>query len=218
MKDLVNFYYYVLFSEAISKIDAAVKRTSSIVSVLNLEPSMAPGEDEAVYMAPSDMRLGRIVKSQLNDETASVMIHPVQDVALSIARRLVALLNLFNGVFLDYKTLLRSPLLSALNFSLDKKASYMPVPDSIFGDRRVMDKALRLLIGLLASGNTLTASYTGRIEGVTHLWLVKVTIGKELVIMPHVPRLTNILTGGATRLTELDSTDPLSFVKKPAEK
>lgn len=210
MDDFVNFYYFVLVSEAIAKVDSAVKRTSNLVSILAAEPMTRPEDFVREDLRGSVAALERVVASQIKVTSEEAAIHPVQDVLREIGGRVTSVLNLFTGSSVNYKELVNSPLLGSLHFSLDQKASYTPIPNSVFGDRRVIEKALRLLVAALNDENKRVTTYTGSILGVTHLWLVKVTLGEKLVVIPHVPKLSGISTGGTTRLNTLRTLNALN--------
>ncbi|QDM55307.1 RNA-dependent RNA polymerase [Geopora sumneriana mitovirus 1] len=213
MSDFVNFYYFVLVSEAIAKIDAAVKRTANLVSILAAEPATRPEDFVHEDLRGSVAALERIVASQIKVQGEEARIHPIQDVLREIGSRVTSVLNLFTGSSVDYKSLVNSPLLGSLHFSLDQKAKYVPVPNSVFGDRWVIEKALRLLVDALTKEDKRVTTYTGSIMGVTHLWMVKVTLGDKLVVAPHVPKLSGISTGGTTRLLELKKSSALGMLK-----
>lgn len=169
MGDFVNFYYFVLVSEAIAKIDSAVKRTANLVSILAAEPMTRPEDFVREDLRGSVAALERVVASQIKVQSEEAAIHPIQDVLKEIGGRVTSVLNLFTGASVNYKELVNSPLLGSLHFSLDQKASYTPLPNSIFGDRRVIERALRLLVASLTDENKRVTTYTGSILGVTHL-------------------------------------------------
>lgn len=210
VSDIVTFYYFVLVSEAISKIDSAAKRTQTLVSILSLEDKTRPEDELNVVFEGSMVTLSRILSSQLKKVETGSVVHPVQDVIKGVSKRVLALLNLFGGSGLDYASLVDNPLMASLYFSLENKAVYLPSPASPFGDRRVLEKALRLLSGAVSIGGNRSVSYTGAIYGVTHLWMVRATLGHDLLVIPHVPKLSSIATGGLTRLHSVQSGSMLS--------
>lgn len=204
--DITNFYYYVLLSEIMSKIDGVVKKTISMVSIFDTEGKTRP-EGHDIYMAGTVGSLAMLVNSQakrLPEDPG--LIHPIQEVIKTVGRKVLSILNMFSGSAIDFLGLIHSPLMSVLNFSLDKKAGYSAGPDSPLGDRRVLEKALRLLFRTLKSDGSRNISFTGKIEGVTQLWLVSVTLGGKLVVAPHVPKLQSITMGGSPRLVQATRT------------
>lgn len=214
--DVVNFYYYVLLSETLSKVDAVVKRTLNIVSIFDFEAKTRP-EEQDLFLSGTLSSLVMLVNSQASKlRHTEGLVHPIQEVIQGVASKVLSILNMFSGAAVDFRALLSSPLLSVLNFSLDKKAAYTSSQESLFGDRRVLEKALKLMFKTASKEGSKNVSFTGLITGVTHLWVVSVSVGGKLVVIPHVPKVATLSSGGATRLS--NSSKTLNFLPFGATK
>jgi len=201
MADIVSFYYFVLLSEQMSKLDAVAKRMVDAITLLSTDMSTKP-DDMQSHLVGTGQSLSLLVNSQAG-KVKQGFLHPVQDVVRSVGKKVLNVLNMFNSSHLDYKELLDSKLAAVLNFSLEKKAAYSSRSESPFGDRRVLEKVFRLLGKAAKEGGSRTISYTGSIQGVSHLWLVKATIGGGLVVVPHVPKIELISGGSKVRINAL---------------
>jgi len=170
IKDVVNFYYYVLISELISKVDTSAKRMNDIIGILSTDSKLR--QDEQVsYLSGTPTALANLVSSNVNRLRGGKdvgFMHPVQDVVRQVGVKVLGILNIFNSSHIDFKKLISSGELSILNFSLEKKAVYGQTSSSdIFGDRRVLKKVFALLSKMKASNDGKTMSFTGQITGVT---------------------------------------------------
>lgn len=215
MKDITNFYYYVQITDCLSKVDMIAKRTSNMLSIFDLEVRTRP-DGMSSYVSGLPLSLSMIINSQLSDKPGfedkyshlqhthnkARFVHPIQDVVLSVGNKILSILNMFNGSTVDIPSLLKMKEISILDFSLDKKAKYMSTSsNTVLGNRRVLEKALRLLIATTKKEGSKNVSYIGKLDGITHLWSVNVTVGKKLIITPHVKRLNSINQGSETRLS-----------------
>jgi len=144
MADIHNFYYYVLITEAIGKIDASVKRAYNMINVLETEGNTR-NEEQNLFMQGTEQSLAFLVHNQASKAKSAEFLHPIQDIVKQVGSRLVNLLNRFNSSQMDYIELLESPDMGVLNFSLQEKAQYLPDLHSAFGDRRALEKAFRLI-------------------------------------------------------------------------
>jgi hypothetical protein len=212
MTDIHNFYYYVLITEAIGKIDAAVKRAYNMINVLETEGNTR-NEEQNLFLQGTEQSLAFLVHNQASKAKSAEFLHPIQDIVKQVGSRLVNLLNRFNSSDMDYMDLLDSPDMGVLNFSLQEKAQYLPSPHSAFGDRRALEKAFRLVGQCLNSDVQKSVTYVGRIDGVTNLWKASVTLGGDLIVAPHVPKLGVLTIGIADRIkTTANEVQLASFI------
>jgi len=168
MEDIVNYYYYVLITEAMAKVDAAAKKSAELIQILETERSTRP-EDVEARLAGTPQSLATIVHSQAKRGKDITVDHPVQHVVRAAGLRILSLLNMFDGSSLDLSSIISSEAVTNLSFTLDKKAAYTMDSDPILGDRRTLQRALRLIKKSLQSASSRTVSFTGSIEGVTHM-------------------------------------------------
>jgi len=212
--DIINFYYYVLLSEQMAKVDTVAKKMSNFISILSTDGATKP-EGMGSHLAGTHQSLDVIVSSnsaKVESAAKGQITHPVQDVVRQVGAKVVRVLNLFNSSALDYRKLLNSGALDALNFSLDQKATYVSSPRTLFGDRRVLAKVFTLMKKMKNSQDSKTVSFTGSIQGVSHLWLMKVTLGGKLVVTPHTPKITMISEGFQTRVKNVKKTSTFDVI------
>lgn len=166
--DVKDMYYFIMLSEAITKADSAVKRAAELYSILDVEQKVRP-DTYKTTLTGTPLGLSVLVNSQAGKLVGQELIHPVQDVVKQVGSKVIEFVNRFNVSKLDINSILHSPSSSILTFTFDKKAAYTEERDSIFGDRRVLDKAFKNLGKLLKSKETKSMSFTGRIQGVSSL-------------------------------------------------
>lgn len=84
-----------------------------------------------MFMAGTMVSLAALVNSQARKFASEEgLVHPIQDVVQGVGRKILSILNMFSGSSLNYKEILSSPLMSVLNFTLEKKGAYASIPDS----------------------------------------------------------------------------------------
>jgi hypothetical protein len=186
-------------SEALSKISSSVDRTLNIVSILQSESKTRP-EDFNVFLQGTPQSLSLLVNAQAHKVATLQTLHPIQEVVKTVGRSILNILNMLNAQALDYKRLILSGDLECLNFDLEQRANYAAPNISPLGDRRVLEKALRLCQAGAKDPKRASISYTGKIEGVTQNWVVRVSLGGKLVVSPHVRKLDSILASDQNKL------------------
>jgi len=120
--------------------------------------------------------------------------------------KLVDILNTLSSGDESAFNLLASDKVFSLTTALDKKAQYIEFLSSPFGDRRVLEKAIRSLRGSRKGDKFNPITFVGMIESVTHLWSIQAEVGKNLLVRPHVPKVVTIQEGGSDRLDRTIST------------
>lgn len=169
MIDIQNFYIFNLITEIMSKVDSAVKRVSNLTQIVDSEMKTRPS-DQDVFLSGTPTSLSLLVNAQAKQHNEIPNdLHPIQSVVRQVGSKVLLLLNMFSGSSVNINELLSSPLLSILSFNFNQKASYAEKANAPLGDRRVLEKTLRQLFKRANNPDNKGISYTGSIEGVTHL-------------------------------------------------
>jgi hypothetical protein len=210
MDKLQDFYHFALISDQLAKVDSMVRKASTWLSIALESAKLMDFEDDA---ARSVLPLNVAIQEKLvKAETFYPCYHPVQFAARSLGKKVVEILNAFSSDSKIFSGMVYDKRLSSLQVSLDSKPSYIPTEISIYGSRRLLEKAIRLVKDAVTNKDTADRVFVGRITGITSAWSVRVGLDKGLVIAPHASSIRNVSPAPASRLSKLSSQSSSSIL------
>lgn len=190
--DVANMYMYNVITETLIKLEGVTKQIVNWTGIINGELNTRP-DDLTISPFGTNRSLAAIVADHIKVKKYDDAIHPIQSVVASTAEKIVRVLNIFKGTSINPKLLADGELLSSLTVDFGTKAKYIQSSrNDAFGSRKTLSKTIRQLNKLAKSPDSKSISFTARVEGAAHLWVVKVGIGVPLTITPHVAKLANI--------------------------
>jgi hypothetical protein len=143
--DLECFYAFILLQEQMASLSGVLSKASTWMSIAlegsKLSSSLADDID-----ARPVMPLSVLVREKIQDLSIYRGVsHPVQDAARCLGKKIVNVLNLLNSGTSSVSGKLLDRSIQSLSISLDSKPVFGGKRSMYFGDRRILEKALRAI-------------------------------------------------------------------------
>jgi hypothetical protein len=210
LKDVESYYYYCLVSDQMAKVDGIIRKASSFLSIALESSKLGFGEE----FGSNSLPLSVAIQDKLGQHDKDLDIqHPVQHAARNLGRKVVEILNAFSTDISKLPGMLRSGALNALCVSLDAQPQFGNVEHNVTGNRKIMDKALRLLEESVCDESKALRIFIGKVTGVTQAWSVSVGLGKGLLVNPHNSVVRSVSGTPVNRLRTLNTMRGSSLLK-----
>jgi hypothetical protein len=167
--DLEAFYAFIMLQEQLASLSGVLHKASTWMSIA-LEGARI---DKSVNEEGLELPVVPLT-SLVREKVATLsgyhgVSHPVQEAAKTLGFKVVEVLNELASGEATAAGSMRNKSIQALNISLDSKPSFTNKGIGDFGDRRVLDKALRAIQKTRVGDNWTELSFVGRLEGVSCL-------------------------------------------------
>lgn len=182
----MNYYSYIVICDQLKRVDQLMKESSSTLTLLT---SWSKSDDiNPIGVMRGTISLSDFV-SNLIMTMDKQMFHPVQEIARSEANRLSEILSSMMVADSDLINVLKKGMLQSIRTKLDKDTlllMHIQEQSDLVGlyRRRLLDKALNLLIGQAVRRDRSRVSFILVIESINQKWAVSVGIGESLVVNP----------------------------------
>ncbi|AEP83726.1 RNA-dependent RNA polymerase [Tuber excavatum mitovirus] len=212
LQDVEHYYYYCLVSDQIAKVDGIIKKASSFLSIA-LETSKL-GYTDGTELVGTGIPLTVAIQDKLSKKDSELQVmHPVQSAARTLGVKVVSILNAFAADVSKLPVLLKSGALNALGVSLDALPQFLQMDKTIYGNRRVLDKAIRMLEESVMDESKISRTFIGKVTGVSQAWSVSVGLGRGLVVSPQNSVIKGVVGTSKSRLMKMKGASSSSVMR-----